>query len=173
MNLSRRVSVYNLPRFSVVLPRKASFYVGLLLLSMVVLQMIAPLPWRWLRTQQQNDTYRLVSGLALAILITAQWGLTLARMMAWRTRVIYRWHQWLGAIAPVFFYLHSMVLGYAYLGLMSGVYLVNVALGLFNPGVVGAKHRHYTYGWMVAHVSLSCLVVGLGIYHTYIVFLFE
>lgn len=82
----------------------------------------------------------------------------------------YKFHTWLGACAPLVFYLHATHLGYAYLGMLSGTYFANVVLGLCNQEVVRLRKRWFTQAWMVAHVAASVLVVVLMLSHICIAF---
>ena len=64
---------------------------------------------------QQEEMFNRWSGLALAIIITFQWVLTLTRVFKGLRKYSLKMttvHKWLGAFTPLFFYVHSMNLGY-------------------------------------------------------------
>lgn len=156
-----------------------TFRIGLFFLILFPLQ--AVLGWQpaQLAAWQSNDTYKMWSGVALTGYLGLQWVLPALRMTG-RTSLVkrfYKLHKQAGAVAPVIFYIHAMEWGYAYLGFLTVVYFSNIAVGLFSQDVVGSRlgalRKQYTFYWMVTHVFLSVLTVGLTFYHIYIAFAYQ
>ncbi len=153
-----------------------STIVGLVLLCVFFLQFFLKLEWHWLFELQQQEMYKRWSGLALALFIVFQWILTLTRVIkkfrkhAMTMQTI---HKWLGAICPLFFYIHSMSLGYGYLLLLSYIFFTNTLLGYFNLDVIKNKSDLLFKGWMIAHVALSIIVTIMMVFHITIVFYYK
>jgi hypothetical protein len=82
-------------------------------------------------------------------------------------------HKWLGALSPLFFYIHSMDLGYGYLLLLSYVFLTNALLGYINLDVVKNNSELLFKGWMIVHVALSLIVTFLLFFHISMVFYYK
>lgn len=155
--------------------QQLSFYLGFLLLVVILGMQLVELHWVWLSTLQANELYKRWSGFGLLLYIAAQWYLSALRIHG-KTEAAkqhYQIHKQLGILAPLVFYLHSMKLGYAYLLLLSIVYLANVAVGLCNREFVKIKNERFMYYWMIVHVALSVCTVALAIYHLFIVFYYE
>jgi hypothetical protein len=85
----------------------------------------------------------------------------------------YVWHLWLGAVAPLVFYVHSTHVGYGTSLLLSSVYLGNAALALLHTPLQRLRSRIVKGSWLFTHVSLSILVVFLACYHMVFTFLYE
>ena len=149
---------------------------GLILFVLFLAQDL--LDWKWLQLQQlQSDQmYRRWSGLGLGVIISFQWLLTLVRSVPkWeeQSQTFYNIHNWLGALSPLIFYVHSMKLGFAYLFLLSVTFFGNFLLGLFNLEVIKNKSMWIFQGWMILHVSFSFLITFITIYHVWVVFYYE
>lgn len=151
--------------------------VGLLLLSAYLAQGALGLEWPWLRALQDEESYRRWSGAALLTFVAAQWVLPVQRLRGKHraAATAYPWHRWLGALAPVFFYAHAESTGYGYLLALSFVYLANVAVGLADKTLVRdpALRERYARLWLVPHVVLAFLTVGLALFHVIVVFAYE
>lgn len=145
------------------------FYLGLLLLLAFFAQDIFHLKWPWLVTMQGDETYKQLSGLVLVTFIGYQWYLSVLRAKGLRQKVVHHYagHRWVGALAPLFFYLHSHQIGYAYLFLLSTIYFGSVVLGLLNQVIVQTHNKHLYNGWMVTHVGLAVFLVMLASYHIF------
>jgi len=92
--------------------------IGLVLLVLFLIQFFLQLEWQWLKELQREQLYKRWSGLFLALFITFQWVLTLSRVIKkWRKHSLKMTaiHKWAGALSPIFFYVHSMGMGYGYL----------------------------------------------------------
>ncbi|MGH8547961.1 MAG: hypothetical protein ACRERU_05075 [Methylococcales bacterium] len=146
---------------------------GLALLAAYLAQDILDLKWPWHVAMQTDETYKRLTGFLLAGYILHQWSLSLGRHKGQRSETKLVRHMARGAWAPLIFYIHSHQIGYAYLFLLSTVYLANVTLGLLNPEVVGIHKRWFLLGWMVVHVGLSVLLLILAGYHAFMAFYYQ
>jgi hypothetical protein len=147
---------------------------GLSLLVLFASQALLKVEWPWLSRWQQQDSYKLWSGAALALFIAAQWLLTIARVNGWSklARALYAWHQRSGMFAPVALFAHSTAFGFGYLSLLSTLYLCNTALGLMSPRAF-PRLRHYAGVWLSGHIALSVALAVLVVYHAWIALFFE
>ncbi|MGI9331905.1 MAG: hypothetical protein ACR2RL_01990 [Gammaproteobacteria bacterium] len=148
---------------------------GLLLLLAYLVQDLFSLKWLWLVERQTVESYKQVSGLVLASFVLYQWRVSMLRAKGQlqQARIKLPKHKIGGALAPVFFYLHAHQIGYAYLFLLSVVFLSNVAVGLLNHELVPIRRRWFLTGWLVLHVHLAMLLVVLMIYHVVIAFCYQ
>ncbi|MCI0734368.1 MAG: hypothetical protein L0Y38_11190 [Methylococcaceae bacterium] len=146
---------------------------GLLLLAAYLVQDIFALKWPWLAGMQTDENFKRLTGFLLAGYILHQWSLSLDRMKGPGSETKLSRHMAWGAWAPLVFYIHSHQIGYAYLFLLSSVFLANVTIGLLNHEVVGIHKKWYLVGWMVAHVSLSVMLVLLAGYHGFMAFYYQ
>lgn len=159
-----------------VLNNNKSTIVGLVLLSAFLLQFFFKLEWGWLYALQEEEMYKRWSGLFLAIFIVFQWVLSL-------TRTVKKWkkyamkmqaiHKWVGALSPIFFYVHSMGMGYGYLLLLSYIFFANTLLGYFNLDVMKNNSDALFKGWMITHVALSLVVSIMMLFHITMVFYYK
>lgn len=151
--------------------------IALLLLLAYLAQAAFDWSWAWLEGLQQQEGYRRWSGAVLLAFVAAQWVLPVLRLRG-RLRAAataYPWHRWIGALAPAFFFAHATRLGYGYLLALGSVYLANVAVGLADKTLVRdpARRERYARRWVVAHVALACLTVGLALFHVFVVFAYK
>lgn len=153
-----------------------STILGLVLLLLFFLQFFLKLEWNWLFELQQQEMYKRWSGLGLAVFITFQWVLTLTRVIkkfrkyAIKMNLI---HKWLGAISPLFFYIHSMGLGYGYLLLLSYIFFTNTLLGYLNLDVIKNNSDLLFKGWMIFHVAFSIVITIMMFFHISMVFYYK
>ncbi|GAA4884726.1 hypothetical protein GCM10023311_04000 [Flaviramulus aquimarinus] len=156
--------------------KSKSTLLGLVLLSAFFLQFFLKLEWSWLSVLQQQEMYKRWSGLVLALFIMFQWVLTGTRVIkkfrkyAMSMQTI---HKWLGAVSPLFFYVHSIGLGYGYLLLLSYVFFSNTLLGYLNLDVIKNNSDALFKGWMITHVALSLIVTILVLFHITMVFYYK
>lgn len=149
---------------------------GLTLFCCFVLQDIIALKWGFLENLQADQMYRRWSGLGLSTVILFQWLLSLVRSVPrWEEKSItfHAIHNWLGALSPLLFYIHSTQLGFAYLFLLSITFFFNFLLGMFNLDVLKSKAMWVFQGWMILHVSFSFFITFVTIYHVWVVFYYE
>ena len=159
-----------------VLSNNKSTLIGLLLLFAFFFQLFLKLEWQWLFQLQQDEMYKRWSGLFLAIFILFQWILSLTRTVKkWKRHAIgvQNIHKWLGALSPLFFYVHSMRLGYGYLLLLSYIFFSNTLLGYFNLDVIKNNSDALFKGWMITHVALSLVISIMMVFHVVIVFYYK
>ena len=117
---------------------KGYLYLGLLLLVAFIIQDLFQIKWPWLETLQDDENYRIGSGIVLALYVAAQFILPMKRWsrLFVAARRHYRLHKWQGAAAPLLFFFHTTHLGgYGYLLLLSVLYFSNFMLGLLNPEI--------------------------------------
>lgn len=150
--------------------------IGLLLLSLFVIQFVFKLEWHWLLSLQQEEIYKRWSGLVLASLITLQWLLTLTRVVKKLRKHALKMtsiHKWLGAVSPLVFYVHSMSMGYGYLLLLSYLFFSNALLGFINLDVIKNKSDWIFKSWMIIHVAFSIIITVLMFLHIGVVFYYK
>lgn len=150
--------------------------IGLVLLSLFVIQFVFKLEWHWLLSLQQEEIYKRWSGLVLASLITLQWLLTLTRVVKKLRKHALKMtsiHKWLGAVSPLVFYVHSMSMGYGYLLLLSYLFFSNALLGFINLDVIKNKSDWIFKSWMIIHVAFSIIITVLMFLHIGVVFYYK
>lgn len=156
-------------------PGKGYFYVGLALLAAFLILAFGPWRWPWLTALQNDEVYKQLSGFGLLGLIAYQWRFSALRAAGETRRanaMILR-HKWIGALAPVLFYLHAQGFGHAYTQVLGAVFLVIVATGLFNQEISRVRRPWFYPTWIVMHVGSSMLLLALLGYHVYITYVFE
>ncbi len=150
--------------------------IGLILLALFLTQFFLKLEWSWLWSLQQEELYKRWTGLFLALFIAFQWVLSLSRVLK-RLRPyslkMTTLHKWVGALSPLFFYVHSIGMGYGYLALLAYVFLANTLLGYVNLDVIKNDSELLFKGWMMTHVALSMIVTILLFFHIGTVFYYK
>ncbi len=129
----------------------------------------------WISSLQDIELYKQVTGGALVLLLAAQWRLTAARTggTVRRASRLLIPHQYWGATAPLWLYLHADEFGHAYIRAMSLGFLGLVLLGLLHQPVVRLNRNWLTTAWLVTHVGLAAaLIVVIG-YHGFNAFYYE
>jgi cytochrome b561 len=148
--------------------------IGALLMAAFVAQAIGGWHWEWLAAFQRVELYKQLTGLALALFFMMQWRLSVARMgTVSPTARLLALHKDLGALAPLLLYLHAMSFGYAYIRVMSLVFVVLVALGLLQPPLARLNSSPLNTAWLVVHVMLATLLIFLIGYHAFNAFYYE
>ena len=153
-----------------------STIVGLILLIVFFIQFFLKLEWTWLSNLQKEEMYKRWSGLALAVFITFQWMLTLSRVIKkyrQHAQTITLLHKWAGALSPLFFYVHSIGMGYGYLALLSYMFFANALLGYFNLDVIKSTSEGLFKVWMIAHVAFSIIITIVMFFHITMVFYYK
>lgn len=156
--------------------KNKSTILGLILLLLFFLQFALNMEWTWLEKLQQIEMYKRWSGLGLALLITFQWILTISRIIKkFRKHTVKMTaiHKWIGAISPLFFFVHSTGMGYGYLLLLSYVFFSNALLGYFNLDVIKNNSDWLFKGWMISHVALSITITIIMVFHIGMVFYYK
>jgi len=130
--------------------------------------------WAPLGVWQGRTWYKVASGSLLAGFVCFQWLLALLRVNRWAraARVLYPWHQTVGAFSPVLLFLHSTRLGFGYLFVLSTVYVANNVLGLVSPSAFPRLKVLLPF-WVIAHIALSVLLAALVVYHAWTALYYE
>lgn len=154
---------------------KIYFCLGLLLLTAFALQEFGDLSWPWLAKLQADDIYKQLSGFALVGYLVHQWRCSMLRnkgLIQKAARLLHQ-HKLLGALAPVFFYVHAQHIGYAYLQVLSLVYFAIFITGLCNVEITHI-HKHWFHNiWITVHVGLATALVFLLGYHIFISYAYQ
>jgi len=131
--------------------------------------------WDWLSALQEIELYKRLTGLVLVLLFAAQW-----RLMVVRTRGALRLarrlltsHQFWGALAPVWLYLHADDFGHAYIRAMCLAFLGLVCLGLLYQPIIRLHRSWLTATWLVTHVAIAAMLIPLIGYHVFNSFYYE
>lgn len=147
---------------------------GMVLLAAFLLQRLLGLSWGALSRWQAQEGYQRWSGLGLALFMAYQWYFPLLRFQS-RLRESarqFQLHKRIGLLAPLVYFFHTTHVGYGFLFFLSGVFFANLALGIASPGWISHPDikRRYSFSWIIAHVLLSVLTLGLVLLHVYIAF---
>ena len=151
--------------------------IGILLLLLYLIQCLLPYKWDYLIYLQHIESYKRWSGLILFLLILFQWSLTISRVVynyssEAKQKLIY-WHQLLGAISPLVFYMHSSNPGYALLLFLTIIFFINILLGVLYDNICNFKERKYFNIWLGCHILCSAFVFFVSIIHIWIVFYYS
>ena len=155
--------------------KKSHFIIGLALLSAFLVQDWFGLKWQGLVQMQENIIYKQLSGLLILIFIIHQWYLSVLRIRG-NMKIAHQalsTHRLLGICAPLLFFLHSHSLGYAYLFFLSTLFMGNYVLGLCHPSVFHIHQTWFCNLWIVAHVTLSFILIMMVSYHIFISYWYE
>ena len=149
---------------------------GLVLLILFFIQFVFKLEWKWLLELQTGEMYKRWTGLVLALFITFQWVLTLTRVIKRFRKYSVKMtliHKWIGALSPLFFYIHSIAAGYGYLALLTYLFFANALLGYLNLDVIKNNSDWLFKGWMIFHVLFSVIITVLMVFHIGVVFYYK
>jgi len=154
-----------------------TFTIGIALLVLYMAQYLIPsLQWKWLYELQHDQDYRRWSGLIVTLLIVFQWLLTLIRVVKkWKKHSVTftSMHKWVGAFSPLIFYAHCMEFGFAYLLVLSIIFMTNMLLGTINLDVIKSQKEWIFQTWMIVHVSLSIIITFVMFFHIGVVFYYK
>ncbi len=154
---------------------KGYFCLGLLLLTAFALQEFVNLNWPWLAKLQADTIYKQFSGFILVGFFIHQWRCSLLRNRGLPQKAArsLNQHKLLGALAPMFFYVHAQHIGYAYLQALSLIYFTIFITGLCNVEITHIyKHWFHTI-WIIVHVGLATGLVFLIGYHIFISYAYQ
>jgi len=153
---------------------QAYFYIGTILFLSFLIQDFFNLKIAALEILQQQEYYKRWTGYALLTFFTFQWSYPLIRLARENKHFIsyQKIHKMSGAFAPAIFYLHSTQFGYAYVAVLSSLYLVNFFLPLCNKDNFQTLFTIPLFykTWLGVHIFLSTLVTSLMLFHVYIAF---
>ena len=151
--------------------------IGYLLITIYFLQYFLEVNWELIVEFQANPFYRKWTGLALFIFILSQWGLALFRSVLKfdKNRLLSysKIHSWLGAISPIFFYIHTAKPGHAILLILTIIFFANSFIGLLNIKNGKLQSRWLYYIYIGSHIILSVSIMILSLIHIWIVFKFN
>jgi hypothetical protein len=124
---------------------------------------------------QQLDGYRIATGSLLLAFIGHQWylgylrftGPPLARISKLLAPTASPWHRYLGVVAPVLLYLHSVSLGVAYTFVLSLLFVLNAMFGALDKTLISSlEHRQiFQRIWLMVHVPSSSMITVLALIH--------
>lgn len=156
-------------------PTKGYFWLGLFLLVALIVQQSTGWQWTLLTGLQGDNTYKLATGLGLLALILHQWRFSVKRAQGEQRKAATMMgrHKLFGALFPLFFFGHSQILGYSYLGILSLTLLLAFLTGLFNFQIAQIHKPWYRPVWIGAHVGLSMTLLLLMAYHVYLDYAFK
>lgn len=150
--------------------------IGITLLVLYILQDLFNWRWEWLYNLQLNESYKRWSGVFLMVFILFQWLLTLTRVITRFKHISFQltgYHKKIGALSPLFFYVHAMEFGYGYLFMLSIIFFTNMLLGVVNLDII-KSHKNWVFqSWMIIHVALSVIITAIMLFHIGVVFYYE
>jgi len=150
---------------------KPYFYIGTLLFFCFLIQDFLNLKIPALEALQSQEYYKRWTGYVLLAYFAFQWSYPLVRLARENKHFIgyQNLHKLSGAVAPAIFYAHSTQFGYAYLSVLSIVYLINFLLPLCNKdNFQNLFENQLVYKtWLGTHIFLSITVTSLMFYHIY------
>jgi len=171
----KRISIerFSAPEPAKVNQSKRYFYLGLALFMAFVMQDVAQLKMAWLENLQINETYKIYSGLFVVLYMISQFVMSYNKSCEapHASAATYQQHKFMGALAPLVFYVHSTQFGVAYLLMLSLVYFGNFLLGLFNHERIKEpikRIRYFKY-WLPTHIVFSVLSLALIGFHIFVV----
>lgn len=142
-----------------------------IVLSLFIIQYYFTLTPLWLIELQNNAVYKQITGFLLVAYVFVQWRLAYRRSKGQKINNKLRdEHRVYGVCAPIFYYLHSVDIGFAYQALLSIAFLMNCLVGSCNPVTLKIRYRFYYPIWLFFHILLSVFIIPLSLYHLYIVY---
>jgi hypothetical protein len=116
--------------------------------------------------------YKAVTGLLLVIYILAQWRVSKSRFTkqsATQVRTAVTTHKSLGLIGPIVLLIHSQKVGFGYLKILSLSFYISFTIGIFHERIIKLKNPSLTKLALITHIGSSTLMLGIIIYHIFIV----
>lgn len=117
---------------------------------------------------QESDGYKFVTGSLLIAFIGYQWYLPYLRLMGDpAVRNASRWHSYVGVLAPMLLYLHSISLGVAYTIVLSLLFVLNTMVGAVGGIAMRDPRRRPRMQriLLMVHVPASCLLTVVALIH--------
>jgi len=122
---------------------------------------------------QSHIVWRTATGLLLAGVIVWQWAFPSlrGRGLFGSARRLELWHRAVGALSPVALLLHQRDLAHGLLTFLSVLFVSNAVLGCLDKTCISepSLRERYMRFWLPMHVSISCVVTILGIWHVIMV----
>gem|GEM_PF-287194 len=117
---------------------------------------------------QESDGYKIITGSLLIALIGYQWYLPYLRLTGdLAAQTASQRHSYVGVLAPMLLYLHSISLGVAYTIVLSLLFVLNTMVGavgglaMRNPG----RRQRMQRILLMVHVPASCLLTVVALIH--------
>jgi len=155
------------PQRSVRIPSQFQLIVTLGLCAFYLIQ--SALGWGLpsLAALQQLDGYSITTGGALIAFIGYQWYLPYLRLAGDSAHIQSQWHSYVGVLAPVLLYLHSVSMGFAYTVVLSSLFVLNTMVGAAGKTSLKkvAQRQSFQRILLLVHVPASCLVTVLALIH--------
>src|SRR5690606_40564131 len=102
------------------------------------------------------------------VFILFQWLLTLTRVIPRLKHISFKltgYHKKIGALSPLFFYVHAMEFGYGYLFMLSIIFFTNMLLGIVNLDII-KSHKNWVFqSLMILHVELFVIITAIIFFH--------
>ncbi len=156
---------------------KGYLIAGLVAVALFLIQDLFQLKWAWLEITQDSENFKRWTGGLMMLYMAFQWYFPFLRMFGKKKEEAehFHLHKKSGALSPLIFYIHSTNFGFGFLFILSVVYFSNTILGLFNEDMIEEveKKKKYTFYWIIIHIILSLLTVGMMLYHAFTAFYYE
>ena len=116
---------------------------------------------------QQIDAYRFTTGSLLIAFIGYQWYMPYLRLTRRLAVTATQRHSYLGMIAPILLYLHSVSTGFAYTVVLSSLFVFNAMVGAVDKTLIRNLERRQRFHRLrlLAHIPSSCLITVLALIH--------
>lgn len=157
------------------LSARGYFWIGLFLLTALIVQQWTGWQWALLTGLQDDSTYKLATGFGLLACVLYQWRFSVKRAQGEQRKAatMIGGHKLFGTLLPLVFFFHSQTLGYGYQEIFSLTLLLAFLTGLFNFQIVQIHKPWYRPMWISAHVGLSVMLLLLMAYHIYLNYAFK
>ena len=148
-----------------------------ILFALYVAQGLLDIPFPWLDSLQGTSPYRQWSGSAVAVFVSLQLLLPLARIerLSRLAKPLLNIHRMVGVLGPIILYFHAADFGYGYLALLSGVYIANGLVGAADKQIFDGRvaQARWVRWWLPLHIILSMGLIGVMLFHIFTVFAFQ
>lgn len=151
--------------------------IGISLYVLYFIQDFFQLKISYLEQLQHIELYKKWTGLFLFILILSQWYISALRFnkkISSDKRLFYvDIHKWIGALLPLFFYIHSTSFGFGMLLLLSLVFFGNLLLGFLNTEKLVERYPNLFNWWLLLHIIFSAVIVIVSFIHIWQVYFYN
>jgi len=152
---------------------KSIILLGSIFFLLYFIQALIGFDWVFIDELQTDDIYKKWSGFVLFLSILFQWILTFVRAvlkLKKNEKLFLQLHKWIGAISPVFFYIHSAKPGYALLLFLTIIFFLNAFIGLIT---VSQNNKNFYRFYILSHITLSISILSISILHIWVVFYYN
>ena len=152
--------------------RNIKFFIGALLVVLLIAQYIYPLEISELTALQTDNTYKQITGFSILALVLLQWRLTHLRntKQANKLRNAFSSHQSVGIWFPVLIFAHTSEPGYGIQMALLASFIALIVVGLLHGQNFKIRNKWYANTWIVVHISLATVVMTLMFYHIYVTY---